>query len=60
MTWRSGIFSSLEYESLKRKPAFPVNGLLWLLGLCMVMWAGLSGVSAYMLIQGLEMHLCRP
>lgn len=32
------IFSSYEYDSLKRRPAFPVKGLQWLLRGCMVVW----------------------
>lgn len=39
------IFSSPEYDLLKSKPAFPVQGLLWLLGLCMVVWV-LIAISA--------------
>lgn len=45
------IFSSLEYENLKRRPAFPVLGLILLLGGCMVAWAVITALTVHALIQ---------
>lgn len=45
------IFSSLEYEMLKRRPAFPVLGLIMLLSGCMVVWAIITTLAMYVLTQ---------